>query len=216
LSPVGNVNVGFNPVFLTLSPSGKFLYVANAAGGTLSAFTVDSAGGLTPIAGSPYPLSTGGTQGAGPNGIAIDPGEHFLFVANLLASTVGGYAIDSTTGALSPLNGQPYTAGTSPASLTFDKTGTYLYVANLTSNNVTAFLIGTNGVPKQLDGSPYAGGTQPAFIQLDPSGEFVFVGTEGAGGRQILSYKINPSSGQLAAQAQSGLASTPTSLVLLK
>jgi 6-phosphogluconolactonase (cycloisomerase 2 family) len=222
LSAVGNpVNVGYNPVFLTLSPSGKFLYVANGAGGTISAFTVDSSGGLTQIVGSPYSLGTGGigTQGPGPTWIAIDPSERFLFVANLLSSNVGAYTIDSTTGALTAVPGQPFTAGTSPSSLVFDKTGTYLYVTNLTSNNLTAFQIGKRGVPVQLSGSPYSAGTNPAFIQLDPSGQFIFVGTEAAaagGTTEILSYTINASSGQLTPQSGSPLSSTPTSLFLLK
>jgi 6-phosphogluconolactonase (cycloisomerase 2 family) len=222
LSELGTpINVGFNPVFLTLSPSGKFLYVANGAGGTISAFTVDSSGGLTQIPGSPYSLNSGGvgTQGPGPNWIAIDPAEKFLYVANLLSSNVAAFTINATTGALTQIPGQPFNAGTSPSSLAFDKTGTYLYVTNLTSNNVTAFVIGNTGIPRQLSGSPYSAGTSPVFIQLDPSGKFLFVGTESVtagGAKQILSFTINAQSGQLTPQAGSNLASTPTSLALVR
>jgi len=221
LSEVGNpVNVGYNPVFLTLSSSGKFLYVANGAAGTISGFATDSSGGLTPVPGSPFVLSSGGpgTQGPGPNWIAITPSEKFLYEANLLSSSVGAYTINAN-GSLTEVSGQPFTAGTSPSSLAFDSTGTYLYAANLSSNNITAFVIGNTGIPRQISGSPYSAGTGPAFIQLDPSGQFLFVGAQGGstgGTKQILSYSINASSGQLTPQKGSNLASTPTSLVVLK
>jgi 6-phosphogluconolactonase (cycloisomerase 2 family) len=222
LSEVGNpVNVGYNPVFLTLSPSGKFLYVANGAAGTISGFAVSSSGGLTQVPGSPFVLSSGGpgTQGPGPNWIVLDPTEKYLYVANLLSSNVGAYNVNSTTGTLTEIPGQPFTAGTSPSSLAFDKSGLYLYVSNLTSNNVTAFIIGNTGIPRQLSGSPYSAGTNPAILQLDPSGQFLYAGTQAsaAGGtRQIISFTINESSGQLTPQVGSNLASTPTSLFVLK
>jgi 6-phosphogluconolactonase len=222
LSEVGNpVNVGNNPVFLTLSPTGKFLYVANGAGGTISGFAVDSSGGLTQVPGSPFVLSSGGsgTQGPGPNWIAIDPTEKFLYVANLLSSNVGAYTINGANGSLTAIAGQPFTAGTAPSSLAFDKSGTYLYVSNLTSNNVSAFIIGNTGIPRQLSGSPYSAGNNPAFLQLDPSGQFLFAGTQASavgGTRQIISFTINASSGQLTPQVGSNLASTPTSLAVLK
>jgi 6-phosphogluconolactonase len=222
LSPVGSpVNVGFNPVFLTLSPSGKFLYVANGAAGTISAFTVGSSGALTQIQGSPYVLSGGGagSQGPGPNWIAINPAEKFLFVANLLSNAIGAYVINGTTGALTEVPGQPFNTGTSPSSVTFDKTGNYIYVTNLTSNNVSAYAVGKTGVPIQLGGSPYSAGSNPAIAQLDPSGQFLYVGTQAAtsgGTKQMLSFYVNEQSGELTPLMRSNLASTPTSVFVLK
>lgn len=222
LSEVGQpVNVGFNPVYLTVSPSGKFLYVANGAAGTLSAFTIGSSGGLTQIAGSPYLLtgSGAGSQGPpGPNWIAIDPQEHFLFVANLLANAIGAYAINSTTGALTAVTGQPFNTGIGPSSVTFDKTGQYLYVTNLNSSNVSAYFVAKTGVPTQLGGSPYSAGSNPAIAQLDPSGQFLYVGTQSAtagGTKQVLSFYINAESGELTPIQGSNLQSTPTSLFVL-
>jgi len=222
LTQVGNpVDVGFNPVYLKVSPSNKFLYVANGAAGTLSAFTIGSSGALTQIAGSPYVLTGGiaGTQGPGPNWIAIHPDEKFLFVANLLANAIGAYTINSTTGALTEVAGQPFATGIGPSSVTFDKTGTYLYTTNLTSNNVSAYFVGSKGGLTQLSGSPYSAGTNPAIAQLDPSGQFLYVGTEAAaagGTKQILSFYINQESGQLTPTQGSNLASTATSLFVLK
>ena len=222
LTVVGNpVDVGYNPVYLKVSPSDKFLYVANGAAGTLSAFAIGSSGGLTQIPGSPYVLTGGiaGPQGPGPNWIAIDPGERFLYVANLLANAIGAYTINSSTGALTPIAGQPFASGTGPSSVTVDKTGTYLYTTNITSNNVSAYFIGNTGVLTQLSGSPYSAGTNPAIAQLDPSGQFLYVGTQAAtagGNKQILSFYVNQQSGQLTPIEGSNLASTATSLFVLK
>jgi 6-phosphogluconolactonase len=221
LSEVGQpVNVGYNPVFLTVSPSGKFLYVANGAAGTLSAFTIGSSGGLTEIQGSPYSLTGGGSgsQGPGPNWIAINPQEKYLFVANLLANTIGAYSINGTTGALTGVAGQPFNTGTGPSSVTFDKTGSYLYVTNLNSSNVSAYFIGATGIPTQLGGSPYSAGSNPSIAQLDPSGNFLYVGTQAAsagGAKQVLSFYVNAQSGELTPIQGSNLDSTPTSLFVL-
>jgi len=209
------VAVGFNPVFLTLSPSGQFLYVANAASNTISGFAVDGSGGLTQVPGSPYVLTSSiNGQTAGPNWIALDPTGKFLYVANLLASNVSGFTVDANSGALTAINGSPFTAGTSPSSLVFDPSSKFLFVANLTSNNVTVFALDTNGVPTQITGSPFAAGTQPSFITLDPGGVFLFTGNQGSG--NITTFSIDSSTGQLTSQATTGVGSAPTSLFALK
>jgi 6-phosphogluconolactonase len=209
------VAVGFNPVNLTLAPSGKFLYVANSAGNTISGFAVDSSGGLTQVPGSPYILTMSSTgQSAGPNWIAIDPAGKFLYVANLLSSNISGFVIDANSGALTLINGAPFTAGTSPSSLVFDPTSKFLYVTNLTSNNVTVFALDGNGVPTQITGSPYAAGTQPSFIVLDTTSTFLLVGNQGS--KTITSFSINHSTGQLTSRATTSIGSAPTSLFALK
>jgi DNA-binding beta-propeller fold protein YncE len=45
------------PRWVTVDPSGDFLYVANSNDNTISAYTIDNTtGALTPITGSPFPL----------------------------------------------------------------------------------------------------------------------------------------------------------------
>jgi DNA-binding beta-propeller fold protein YncE len=45
------------------------------------------------------------------------------------------------SGALTPVPGSPFAAGTFPISVAIDPTGTYVYVANLISNNIYAYSI---------------------------------------------------------------------------
>lgn len=203
--------VGFNPVFVKVSPSGKYLYVANSAGNTISAFTIDSSGTLTQIPGSPYVLTSSPTaQSAGPNWIAIDPNEQFLYVANLLSSNISGFTIDSNTGALTIVNGAPFTAGTSPSSLVFGPTGQFLYVVNLTSNGITPFALDKKGVPTKITSTDYPTGANPIFIVLDVTNTYLLVGSRGGG--SIGTFSINSSSGQLVPLATTGIGSAPTSI----
>jgi 6-phosphogluconolactonase (cycloisomerase 2 family) len=216
LSQVGTpVAAGYNPIFVTISPSGKYLYVANSAGGTVSGFALDGAGGLTQVPGSPYNLNFNG-QVSGPSWLAIDSQERFLFVANQLANNVAGFTINSTTGALTSIPGQPFVVGINPTSLTFAtiQSGTYLYVCNLKSSNVTALTVNNQGVATQVSGSPYAAGQSPNVIELDPNGQFLYVSSHD--NRQILSFVINQLTGQIAQKSKSGLGDTPSSLLVLK
>jgi DNA-binding beta-propeller fold protein YncE len=50
---------------VAIDPSGKFLYVTNFNGNSVSGYTIDGAGALSPIAGSP------GAVGTSPLGIAV-------------------------------------------------------------------------------------------------------------------------------------------------
>jgi 6-phosphogluconolactonase (cycloisomerase 2 family) len=113
---------GNDPLYMvlvpvTLSPKG-FLYTANVQDGTVSAFTADvNSGILTPVSGSPY--AVGSTVG----GLAVsltatNTGSYFLYAADPQAKTVGAYAIDGNTGALSPISGSPFPAGYGPMLLT--------------------------------------------------------------------------------------------------
>ena len=50
---------GDDPQFVTVDPSGHFVYVANSADNTLSAYTLDSSSGaLTALSASPFPTGS--------------------------------------------------------------------------------------------------------------------------------------------------------------
>jgi 6-phosphogluconolactonase len=83
---------GDEPVSVAVDPTGKFAYLTNVGNGpvegTVSAYRVGSDGALTPVPGSPF-----ATTGIGPNSVAVDPLDRFVYVPNASASSpppVGG------------------------------------------------------------------------------------------------------------------------------
>jgi 6-phosphogluconolactonase len=109
----GASGLSSSPFFITVDPSGRFLYALNASSNEIAAFTVDSSSGaLTAVAGSPF-VAAGGLQG----GMVVDPSGKFLYVAGGLVSAIGTFKIDSTTGALTPA-AKVQTPGNVPTILT--------------------------------------------------------------------------------------------------
>jgi DNA-binding beta-propeller fold protein YncE len=69
----------------------------------------------------------------------------FAYGGNFLSNNVSAYSIGSN-GALTPVPGSPFVAGSLPSSVAVDPTGRFAYVANEGSgNNVSAYSIGFNG-----------------------------------------------------------------------
>lgn len=84
---------------------------------------------------------------------------------------MAGYSIDPVTGALSPLPGSPYTAGTYPYFASIAPSGDFLYVANYNSADVSAYVLDSNtGVPTQIVGSPFASGNNSASVVVATAG----------------------------------------------
>ena len=69
-------------------------------------------------------------------------------MTNIGSNNVSAYSIDATTGATTAV-ASPFAAGTRPVSATVDPAGTFLYVCNQTSKNITKFAINqdTGGLP---------------------------------------------------------------------
>lgn len=119
--------------------------------------------------------SSGGSQGSG---------------------SVSGYAIDGTTGVLSPVPGAPFAAGLYPRSVAVDPSNKFVYVANKVSNNVSAFAVnGTTGALSQIPGSQFAAGLDPDWVTVDPSGKFVYVTNQLS--NNISAYMLNSATGAL-------------------
>jgi len=130
----------------------------------------------------------------------------FVYVASLgEPGNVSAYAIDATTGALTPVSGSPFPAGLNSRSVAVDPTGHFAYVVNGSSaldfsGSISAYTIDPEtGALTQVPGSPVPVGGQPSSVAADPTGEFVYVaGGPGAGPRGGVSgYRIDKKSGAL-------------------
>jgi 6-phosphogluconolactonase (cycloisomerase 2 family) len=206
-----------DPTSLAVDSGGKFLFVANQGSDNISIFSI-SGTTLTEVAGSPF------STDPHPAGIAVAPSNNFLYVSNNIKGTVSAYTFDSTTGGaltLTAIPASPYTTtgatapGITPTGLAIaaatsgNASGTFLYVANSGSNNVSAFVICTtvttscpaaDGSLTQVKGtdgggSPFPAQLGPGAIVAAPSGEFLYVADKQA--NQISSYTISPATGAL-------------------
>jgi len=176
------------PVSIALHPSRNFLYVPNLTANTVSGFSIDhTAGVLTPIgtAVPPTPACVAPATCANPVGAAIDSGGHFLFVLNqgvvtTVPASISVFSIDATRGLLTAIAGSPFPfaslAAPNPQFMVASPTSGFLYVSNGASGNISAFSIGSNGVPTEVAGSPFPleAGATVAGLAIDPKGQFLF------------------------------------------
>ena len=76
-------------------------------------------------------------------------------------------AINASSGALTPVAGSPFAAGTTPTYVAVDFTGKFAYVTNSGSNNISAFKINaSSGALTSVAGSPFATGNAPYGIAV--------------------------------------------------
>jgi 6-phosphogluconolactonase len=162
------------PTGMLITPNNSYVYVSLSTLG-VQVLTLGSGGALstgnavTILA----PLST--STSPSDAGLASDPLSAFLFVAEINT----GLRVFSigTAGALNEVTGSPYAVGTGPNAVLLDTTGSYVYVANKGSNNISAFTLTTaSGKLTAVAGSPFSsGGLQPIGMVNDNSKQFVAV-----------------------------------------
>jgi 6-phosphogluconolactonase (cycloisomerase 2 family) len=168
LTPLGSSPTpsGNTPVWVSIDPTGQFLYVSNQGDSTASGWTINGAGALTATAGSPYAaeFATGGN----PEVVAIDPTDQFLYVTDVVESTVVGFNIAPTTGVLSPMAGSPFTVGGGPWGEAIDPSGQFLYTTNSYDGTISMFTINaTTGALTPVPGSPLAAPSAPSAIAIE-------------------------------------------------
>src|ERR1022692_637634 len=114
--------------------SSRYLYAAIPASNEIVVYREDpNSGILTQLAGSPI------TAGPAVQSIVIHPSKKFLLAANAGEGDVSLFTI-STTGGLNEVT--PRTVvGTAPTLLAMDSAGTFLYVGNSGSLNISVFAI---------------------------------------------------------------------------
>jgi 6-phosphogluconolactonase (cycloisomerase 2 family) len=75
-----------------------------------------------------------------------------------------------------------------------DKTNSFVYVGNETSNSISAFTLASTGVLTPIAGSPFVTGTSPYSLAEDSSGTYLL--SANAGGTPDLQvFTITPSTG---------------------
>jgi 6-phosphogluconolactonase len=191
------------PTGLLITPNNSYVYVSLGSLG-VQILTLGANGALSAGSTPSLLLPTSTSTSPSDQGLASDPLSAFLFVAE----TNTGLRVLSigTGGSLKEVSGSPYAVGTGPTGVLLDTTGSYVYVANKGSNNISAFtLTAASGKLTAVAGSPFASGGQlPIAMVNDNSKKFVAVinnGQNGSGGNndmQVFKFdtttdgKLNP------------------------
>jgi 6-phosphogluconolactonase len=214
------------PTAIQFTHSGNFVYVTNPNIGMVTGFSFStSTGALTSVPGSPI------ISGAGASALAIDIDDQYLYAANPSAvnpppnqSTVGnisGFSINATTGALTLMQGSPFTAsnGNGPTALTIapSPSGGFVYaVTPGTSYSIWCFSI-THGTGQlvAVGSSPFSLSAGGLFAVIDPVGNFLYTGSQSGNALSGYTYDVSTGAPTIIGGAPFSTGSAPAAMVFL-
>ncbi len=183
-------SMGNNSSMMTTPALAQSLaFVSNSGSGTVSAFTVSTSGGLTPISGSPFPA------GAGAEFMAFDSVHNLLFVANQGANSLSVFSVNTSSGMLTAVPGSPFSTGSRPTGVAVAPTQGLVFVGNQNDSTVSVFSLNSmTGSLTSVAGSPVTGITNPFGLAVNPAGTLLFVNNfndNTTGGNTVSSFQIN-------------------------
>jgi 6-phosphogluconolactonase len=176
LTPSATVKVpGYevaNPVAVTVSPSGQFLYVVAQY---VEVYSINQTTGALTMLPETYTFA-----GYRPFKLTFDPTGQFAFIPDNGSSNLYEFAVNSTTGALTALSSSPVAAGGQPSGIAINPNSKFAYVSNRLSSTVSSFgFAGSTGqlTPLSLNAASSVNGPWPMLF--DPSGQILYVLNEG-------------------------------------
>jgi len=166
-----------SPSWILTDRAGKYVYVVNSGGNTISEYTIDPATGVLSLRTDTPTIATGTTPLFG----TTDVNGH-LYVANEAPQSVSAYSIDtsnsSTAGQLKAIGTGPFPINNASFTINVitDPTGKYLYVLDSTAgapgplSQVFAFNLNADGSIGSQIGTPQLTGNSPTGMAIDPTG----------------------------------------------
>ena len=145
----------------------------------------------------------------------------FAYTADQGAS-ISGYAVNTSTGALTPLSGFPMNLGIDPSAVTHDPQNRFLIVADIGAQLLHVFAINsTTGALTEVSPSPYTARVEPGTVITDPSGTHVYLYLTGQssinpttpGGNRVDAYNLS-STGVLTEVAGAPFVTGPTAYTM--
>ena len=162
--PHASVAPGAGPRHFCFHPSGKYAFVINELGNTITAFRHDAAtGALTEY----QTISTlpEGFKGASYTAeVVAHPSGKFIYGSNRRGDSIAAFSVDQATGKLA-IAGFASEGVKEPRNFIADPTGKWLLVANQNADSIIVFAIDqTTGVPKPTGVSVKVG--KPVCLRL--------------------------------------------------
>lgn len=138
--PSISIKAGSGPRHLAFHPNGRFAYLINEMGSTLTALSYDSKrGALQEL----QTVSTLPDDFRGPSSgaeVQVHPSGKFVYASNRGHDSIAVFAADAKTGKLAYLQHQP-TGGKIPRHFALDPSGHWLLAENQGSDNIVVFSI---------------------------------------------------------------------------
>ena len=138
--PAVKAEPGVGPRHFTFHPGGRYAYLINELGSTMSAFTYDGERGALKQIQTLSTLPAGFSAYNHCADLHVEPSGKFLYGSNRGHDSLAIYGIDESSGRLTFL-GNESTRGGGPRNFAIDPSGTYLLAANHDSDNVVTFRI---------------------------------------------------------------------------
>jgi 6-phosphogluconolactonase (cycloisomerase 2 family) len=189
--------------FFPIALSAQFLYTNNdlAAGNSISAYTFDTSGGLTQVTGSPFLTSGSGSGGGLASATRIIIVNNFLYASNSGTNTVSAFAIDPSTGYLTPVLGSPFSTGAfndvaagSGISLAATPDGKYLYAGSTgLLGQITIYSIDATGALTIIARSPMAADGPMSSLKVSPDGNYLVATIPSASALSVYAIRKNGS-----------------------
>jgi 6-phosphogluconolactonase (cycloisomerase 2 family) len=145
--------------------TGGILYLALSGLNEIAAFSINGAGALAALPGSPF--------ATGRRPVSLLGFGRVLYVLNSLDHSISAFSMDPNTGNLVAVQGSPFPAGTATEGLV--NRSNIVYVPDRQSNSILTFVAdNTTGALTPLSGSPFTTGVGPValttvgFPEVDP------------------------------------------------
>lgn len=203
---------GGAPCFLTIDGSGRFVLVANYAGGSVASLPIGHDGQLddavSVVHHSGSSVNPDRQEGPHAHSINLDAANRFALAADLGLDEVLVYRFDRTSGQLTP-NDPPSSnvePGAGPRHLSFHPTGRYAYLVNELDLTIDAFAYDAgrgsltsiqtvSTLPDSARSHAVESGYSTAEIRVHPSGRFVYASNRGH--NTIAVFAVDESNGRL-------------------
>jgi 6-phosphogluconolactonase len=214
---------GADPCHLAIDQTGRWLFVANYSGGSVSVFAIADNGALRDAS---QVIEHKGAAKVDPlrqeaphaHSVNVSPDNRFLYVSDLGNDKIIVYAFDAATGKLSPHAEVALPPGTGPRHLTFARDQRTLYSLGELNGTVNVFRhdpATAKVEPLQTISTMPAGDSSPrsgAEIAVDPTGRFLY--TSNRGHDSIASFHIAADGRLTATGHTSTLGKTPRNFVI--
>lgn len=191
------------PHEIHISPNGNYLFATVGTGGTMR-FTFNTSTGAIAASGNGIQVPVDSTTSD--MSLAIDKNSQYLYMART-GNSPGLTVYQITSGGGLTQVGSTYTTGLQSYSVAIGNNGADVYVANRGDNNISGFVVGSNGALTKASGSPYTAGSSVTSLAADSSNTYLLAASYG--GSPDLQAFTYGSSGAITSAASISTGSLP-------